>query len=98
MIKKILEKILLYLKSIKFIKVSQINNQNIRINISSSIELWRVRTYSTKEPETINWIDGFKKNEVFLMLGQILVYIVFMQRRKIVRFILLSPLVTIFQV
>ena len=69
MIKKILEKILLYLKSIKFIKVSQINNQNIRINISSSIELWRARTYSTKEPETINWIDGFKKNEVFFDVG-----------------------------
>jgi FkbM family methyltransferase len=69
LIKKILEKILLYFKSINFIKVTEIKNHNIRINISSKIELWRARTYLTKEPETINWIDGFKKNEVFFDVG-----------------------------
>ena len=69
MIKKILEKILIFLKSLKFIKLTKINNQNIKINISTSIELWRARTYLTKEPETINWIDGFKKNEVFFDVG-----------------------------
>jgi FkbM family methyltransferase len=83
LIKKAIEKILLYLKSIKFVKTSKINNQNIKINISTSIELWRARTYLTKEPETINWIDGFKKKEVFFDVGaNIGLYSIYASKKK----------------
>jgi len=35
----------------------------------NSIVRWRVETMFTKEPETIDWIDTFKKREVFFDIG-----------------------------
>ena len=33
------------------------------------IPLFRAETFKTKEPETIEWIDSFKKNSVFWDIG-----------------------------
>ena len=30
---------------------------------------WRAKTFLSKEPETINWIDGFRENEIFWDIG-----------------------------
>lgn len=41
----------------------------IRFYCIGSIPLWRAQTLLTKEPETIEWIDRFEKNEVFYDVG-----------------------------
>lgn len=35
----------------------------------NNLTRWRVETYFTKEPETIEWIDTFKSNEVLFDIG-----------------------------
>jgi FkbM family methyltransferase len=35
----------------------------------NSLTKWRVDTFFTKEPETIEWIDGFEKQEVMFDIG-----------------------------
>ena len=43
--------------------------QQISIGVRSALELWRCRTYETKEPETLDWIDGFSKEDVLFDIG-----------------------------
>lgn len=31
----------------------------VRVGVSSEVEQWRVETYATKEPETLDWLDEF---------------------------------------
>ena len=45
-------------------------NQNIKFFIPNEITKWRVKTFFTQEPETLNWIDGFdKNNNIFWDIG-----------------------------
>ena len=69
MIYKIIDKIILLAKTINFKKIKRVRKENILINIASGIELWRSRTYNSKEPETLDWIDNFKKKDVFFDIG-----------------------------
>jgi FkbM family methyltransferase len=39
------------------------------LGISSTLELWRAETYASKEPETLDWIDGFAGSDVFFDVG-----------------------------
>ncbi|MBF0482910.1 MAG: FkbM family methyltransferase [Desulfovibrionaceae bacterium] len=42
----------------------------IRLGVSSEIDLYRAQTYATKEPETLQWIlKYFKNDDVFYDLG-----------------------------
>ena len=41
----------------------------IILSIPNSITRYRAKTFSTKEPETLNWIDGFENNSVFWDIG-----------------------------
>ncbi|HLH89466.1 MAG TPA: FkbM family methyltransferase [Xanthobacteraceae bacterium] len=41
----------------------------IKFYCLGALPLWRVRTLFTKEPETIEWIDGFDEGEVFWDIG-----------------------------
>ena len=52
-------------------------NKNILFFAPNELIKWRVKTIYSKEPETINWIDTFKKIQYFGTLGQILVYTLF---------------------
>ena len=47
----------------------QVRETKIRLGVSSVLELWRGETYETKEPETLDWIDGFSPAEVFFDVG-----------------------------
>ena len=45
-------------------------NQNIKFFIPNEITKWRVKTFFTQEPETLNWIDGFdQNNNIFWDIG-----------------------------
>ena len=37
--------------------------KKINFFVPNQITNWRVDTFFTKEPETLEWIDSFKKNE-----------------------------------
>ena len=60
MINKIIDKLILLAKTFNFKKIIKVRREKIIINVASSIELWRSRTYNSKEPETLDWIDGFR--------------------------------------
>ncbi len=48
----------------KSYKTINVFNQKIKFFIPSPITEWRVNTFFTKEPETLEWIDKFEKNEI----------------------------------
>ena len=45
------------------------NNGKFRFSCPNNITRWRLNTYFTKEPETIEWIDTFKEGELFFDIG-----------------------------
>tara|TARA_B100000963_G_scaffold60448_1_gene48378 strand:- start:47922 stop:48785 length:864 start_codon:yes stop_codon:yes gene_type:complete len=47
----------------KSYKIISINNKKIVFFTPNSITKWRVKTFFTKEPETLEWVDGFDDNE-----------------------------------
>ena len=69
MIIKIFDKIKILLQNYIFIKKTNILGKKILLKINSEIELWRFRTYKTKEPETIEWVNKFRKGEIFFDVG-----------------------------
>ncbi len=38
-------------------------------SVPNRLTLWRVQTFSEKEPETLEWIDSFESNSVFFDVG-----------------------------
>lgn len=42
---------------------------DFKIPVSSDLLNWRYQTFETKEPETLQWIDGFNSNDVFWDIG-----------------------------
>ena len=46
-----------------------LNGQHLKFINPNHITDWRIKTLKTKEPETINWIDGFKNDTVFWDIG-----------------------------
>ena len=57
----------------------KIFNKNILFFAPNELIKWRVKTIYSKEPETINWIDTFKRIQYFGTLGQILVILIYAQ-------------------
>ena len=47
----------------KSYKIISINNKKIVFFTPNSITKWRVKTFFTKEPETLEWVDGFNNKE-----------------------------------
>lgn len=52
----------------KFVEVSH-NGLILKIVIPNSICEWRAKTFSTKEPETLEWIDSFEEKSVVWDIG-----------------------------
>ena len=53
----------------EFVNTCRVRDVDIRIGVKSSLELFRCETYQTKEPETLDWIDEFKENEILFDIG-----------------------------
>ena len=45
------------------------NNLTISLQTPNSLCLWRSKTFSSKEPETLEWIDNFQNQSVFWDIG-----------------------------
>ena len=49
-------------------KACQVEGVEIQVGVTSNIEMFRAQTYTTKEPETLEWLRRFvKRDEVFGM-------------------------------
>ena len=68
----------------KFLEINHLSIEKKKISLKfytpNSRCKGRVETFSSKEPETLDWIDRQKAGGIFLILGQILGYIQFMLR------------------
>ena len=53
----------------KIEKISIKGNKNLFFFVPNDLTQFRAKTFFTKEPDTLNWIDGFKKNSVFWDVG-----------------------------
>jgi FkbM family methyltransferase len=52
-----------------FVYECHVRNVNIKVGVSSPIELFRCETYTSKEPETLDWIDTFNEEDLFFDIG-----------------------------
>lgn len=52
-----------------FRKTCNVRGHRISIGVRSALELWRCRTYESKEPETLDWIDSFSKGDILFDVG-----------------------------
>ena len=83
-INRIIDKIKINLFKEDFIVTRKIANQIFKFFISHEIELWRSNTILTKEPETIEWINNFKKKEIFYDVGaNVGIYSLFASKKEI---------------
>ena len=53
----------------RFVYRARVRGLDIRVKVESLLELWRCRTYASKEPETLDWIDSFAPGEVLFDVG-----------------------------
>ena len=64
----------------------------IKFYCLGALPLWRVRTLFTKEPETIEWIDGFAENDVFWDVGaNVGIYSVYAAAHRGIRVVAFEP-------
>jgi FkbM family methyltransferase len=47
----------------------KVNNSNLKFYVTNYLLKYRVDTFFEKEPQTIRWIDSFKKNKIFYDIG-----------------------------
>lgn len=52
-----------------YIYVCEVRGTQIKVGVNSHIELFRCETYEAKEPETLDWIDQVKDEEVLFDIG-----------------------------
>ncbi|HEY5918287.1 MAG TPA: hypothetical protein VIU13_12820, partial [Chryseolinea sp.] len=53
----------------EYVNTCNVRGVEVKIGVSSALELFRCETYDTKEPETLDWIDKFKKDEILFDIG-----------------------------
>ena len=50
---------ILFISWTKFIKVCDINGEKLKVEITNSRDLTRVKAYTTKEPDTLDWLSNY---------------------------------------
>jgi FkbM family methyltransferase len=64
----------------------------IKFYCLGAMPLWRVRTLLTKEPETIEWIDGFAAGDVFWDIGaNVGIYALYAAAHRDIRVLAFEP-------
>ena len=62
-------KLTFFLSRINFYREIKISEKIIYFYIPNNLVDWRVKTLFSKEPDTLDWINGFKSNEIFWDIG-----------------------------
>lgn len=70
-ISKIGSRIFQVLSSISMEIIEKVNHNNVNLKLvcPNRFAYWRAKSFSTKEPETLNWIDQFSENSIFYDIG-----------------------------
>jgi FkbM family methyltransferase len=53
----------------EYVNTCKVRSTNVKIGVKSILEIFRCETYEVKEPETLDWIDEFKTNEILFDIG-----------------------------
>ena len=68
------------------------NKKSLKFINTNSITNYRIETFSSKEPETLNWIDSFEENSVFWDIGaNIGLYSIYASKTKNIKTISFEP-------
>jgi len=65
----LLTRLTFFLSRINFYREIKISEKIIYFYIPNNLIDWRVKTLFSKEPDTLDWINGFKSNEIFWDIG-----------------------------
>lgn len=58
-------------------------NVTLKLSVPNGLTYLRAKTFSVKEPETLDWIDGFNKNSIFWDIGcNVGLYSVYAAKKK----------------
>ena len=49
--------------------VVKVRGKKLFLVVSSKIEVKRVKTFESREPETIDWVEQFQENSIFYDIG-----------------------------
>ncbi len=72
--------------------IDPITKETIKYNIVNETTLWRAQTIFNKEPITINWIRGFKKNKFMFDIGaNVGIYSIYAAITKLVKVYAFEP-------
>ena len=58
-----------YLARLENYTTINIDDEKLLFYTPNNLVKWRVKTFFTKEPDTLNWIDNFKEDEIFWDIG-----------------------------
>ena len=85
----IIDKIIIAIFSLK--KTIKHNDINLTFHSHNRMNYFRIDSFSTKEPETLEWIDSFQKDKVFWDIGaNIGLYSCYAAKKKNAKFMHLS--------
>ncbi len=68
-VNKIKNYIFFKILKLKYVKLVNHNRVNIKFLITNDITDYRAKSFSTKEPKTLNWIEKFEKDKCFWDIG-----------------------------
>ncbi len=73
-----------YLSKFETYSIIKIGNEKLFFYVPNNLIRWRVKTFFTKEPETLKWIDSFNENDIFWDVGaNIGLYSLYAAKKKI---------------
>jgi len=68
------------------------NGNKYRISCPNRVNLWRAKTYFTKEPDMIEWIDTFDKDTKFMDIGaNIGLYTIYAAKQNVKKIVAFEP-------
>ena len=91
-ISKIINKINFFLQKKK--KIIDVEHSDVKLSFFNTNEIttYRALSFSSKEPETLNWIDNFEKKSVFYDIGaNIGIYSIYAAKKKDLNVIAIEP-------
>jgi FkbM family methyltransferase len=87
------------LKRLEIFSIANHNEVSIKLYTPNRLCLERARTFSSKEPETLDWIDSFPNNSCLWDIGaNIGLYSLYAAKKKSIKVIAFEPLSTNIQI
>jgi hypothetical protein len=77
---------------LNYVDIIEFNNKKYIFSSPNYLTSWRYKTFATKEPETLKWIDEMEANSVFWDIGaNVGLYSIYAAMNKNSKFISFEP-------